>query len=292
MGLYSNILSQTFSPGVSEYEPAYALWADGSGKRRFVLLPQGTQIDTSDMDHWQFPVGTKLFKEFALNGQRLETRMIERTADTGQSSDYSLSPFIWLADGCDAVETPQGATDVLGTTHDVPSSNECGSCHGGEPGRVLGFSAIQLSKSGAPPTLTSLAQTGLLTNPPPAGTGYPVPGDPATAAALGYLHANCGHCHNPNGVYPADRMSMILRLNVADTTPEATTIWSTTVNVPTQWFRAPGIVDRVAADDPNASAIPYRMDNRGNVAQMPPLATKTVDSVGLATVQAWISSLP
>ena len=23
-----------------------------------------------------------------------------------------------------------------------------------------------------------------------------VPGDPSTVAALGYLHANCSHCHN------------------------------------------------------------------------------------------------
>ena len=291
MGLYSDIRAQTIAPGVTEYAPAYALWADGADKDRFVLLPPGTQIDTSNMDYWEFPVGTKLFKQFSLNGQLLETRIIERTANTGQSSDYSITPFIWLADGCDAIETPEGATNVLGTTHDVPTSAQCLTCHSGEPGRVLGFSAIQLSKSGAAPTLTSLAQADLLTRPPPAGVDYPVPGDGPTAAALGYLHANCGHCHNPNSS-PAKLLSMRLRLNVADRTPAATTIWTTTVNQPTQLFRVAGITERIAAGNPGASAIPYRMDHRGDSAQMPPLATKIVDATGLATIQSWISSLP
>ncbi len=80
MGLYSDIPAQELAQGVIPFEPAHVLWADGADKRRFLKLPPGTQIDTSDMDHWQFPVGTKVFKEFALNGQRLETRMIERAA--------------------------------------------------------------------------------------------------------------------------------------------------------------------------------------------------------------------
>lgn len=291
MGLYADIASLTLAAGVTEYQPAYALWSDGADKRRFIALPDGAQIDTADMDHWQFPVGTKFFKEFALDGQRLETRVIERTAATGGDTDYTLSAFVWLAGGCDAVETPFGASNVLGTTHDVPDSGQCRACHAGEPGRVLGFSAIQLSKPGPAPTLASLAASGRLTVAPPA-TEARVPGPPATAAALGYLHANCGHCHNPSGVAPANTLSMNLRLNVADRTPEATTIWRTTVNVATEAFHTPGITKRVASRDPGASALVYRMTKRRNVAQMPSLATKTVDTDGVAVVQAWISSLP
>ncbi|MEI9939231.1 MAG: hypothetical protein WDO69_18580 [Pseudomonadota bacterium] len=189
------------------------------------------------------------------------------------------------------METTEGAANVLGTTHDVPSSKDCTLCHNGEPGRVLGFSAIQLSKSGPPPTLTSLASAGSLTVPPPAGVDYPVLGDPATAAALGYLHANCGHCHNPHG-WPGSFLSQHLRLNVAERTLETTAIWTSTVNQPTQWFRAAGITDRIVAGDPDHSAIAYRMADRGDSAQMPPKATKQVDSVGLAAVRSWISSLP
>ena len=50
---------------------------------------------------------------------------------------------------------------------------------------------------------------------PPAAAGYPL-GAAATAAALGYLHANCGHCHNQNGTSWRDTQ-MVLRSVVADT---------------------------------------------------------------------------
>jgi hypothetical protein len=291
MGLYADIAAGTIDARIIAYEPAFALWSDGADKRRFLSLPANQKIDTSDMDHWQFPVGTRLFKEFSLNGQLLETRMIERTDSRGRSSDYSLSSFVWRQDQCDAVETTTGAIGVLGTTHDVPSSADCTSCHDGEPGQVLGFSAIQLSGSGRPLTLASLATSGLLTSPPPPGADYHVSGDPTTVAALGYLHANCGHCHNA-GTRLGERLAMDLRLVVADRTPEATAIWRSTVNQPTQWFRAAGITARIAAHDPNASAIPYRMAHRGMYPQMPPLATKVIDSAGVALLRSWISTIP
>src|SRR5688572_15557345 len=45
--------------GVREFQPKYALWSDGALKNRYIYLPPGTQIDTSDEDHWVFPAGTK-----------------------------------------------------------------------------------------------------------------------------------------------------------------------------------------------------------------------------------------
>src|SRR5689334_5765253 len=46
------------SPDVHEYAPHFVLWADTATKRRWMYLPPGTTIDTSDMNHWKFPVGT------------------------------------------------------------------------------------------------------------------------------------------------------------------------------------------------------------------------------------------
>src|SRR6185436_9737519 len=138
----------------------------------------------------QFPIGTRFWKEFSIGGTRLETRLIERIADTDPTTDWEFGSFVWRPDGSDAIYTTMGATDVNGTQHDVPRSARCIVCHQGEPGRILGFSAIQLSKGSTPgTTLTSLATDNRLTNPPPAGEEYPVHGDAPTAAALGYLHA-------------------------------------------------------------------------------------------------------
>ena len=101
------------------FEPTYKLWSDSAVKRRWVRLPHGTKIDTSDMDHWIFPVGTKLWKEFSLDGVRLETRLVERYG-TGPE-DYWMGAFVWNQEQTDAVLAPDGANDILATAHDAPA---------------------------------------------------------------------------------------------------------------------------------------------------------------------------
>ena len=44
--------------------------------------------------------------------------------------------------------------------------------------------------------------------------------------------------------------------------------------------------------DPELSAIYLRMAQRGLETQMPPLATKHVDEVGLALIENWIRAFP
>ena len=58
-GLFSDIASRTLSSGVLTYTPRYPLWSDGAGKDRFLYIPPGRPIDTSDMDRWVFPAGTR-----------------------------------------------------------------------------------------------------------------------------------------------------------------------------------------------------------------------------------------
>src|SRR6187397_728352 len=45
------------------FVPQYPLWSDGATKRRWIRLPEGESIDASDPDAWQFPPGTRLWKE-------------------------------------------------------------------------------------------------------------------------------------------------------------------------------------------------------------------------------------
>src|SRR6476661_7825652 len=58
------------------FAPQYPLWSDGTTKRRWIHLPAGTAIDASDPDAWEFPPGTRLWKEFSF-GRPVETRLIE-----------------------------------------------------------------------------------------------------------------------------------------------------------------------------------------------------------------------
>ena len=49
---------------------------DGAELGRYLLLPRGTTIDTSVMDQWVFPVGTKSWIEFRVGGKLVETRFL------------------------------------------------------------------------------------------------------------------------------------------------------------------------------------------------------------------------
>jgi hypothetical protein len=275
-GLYLDITTKQLAPGLREFAPAHVLWSDGADKHRWFQLPPGQAIDTSDLDRWRFPVGTKFFKEFALDGKRLETRLIWRVADTGhRERDTLVGAFVWNDSETEALFAKDGAENLRGTQHDAPSAESCWRCHLGEPGHALGVSAIQLGRVDDLP----------VSHPPPAGTTYTAPN-----GALGYLHANCGHCHNPHGGAWSDSR-MVLRLGAGDADAASSELVQTTVGVELEQWINRGFVHRIVAGDPDASAVYYRMTRRTMQVQMPPLATERVHDEGLALVRAWIESL-
>jgi hypothetical protein len=268
-GLYESIDDKLLAPDTIELRPAFALWSDGAEKHRWLLVPPGQAINTRNMDHWQLPVGSKLFKEFRVDGRRVETRLIERVNET----QYRFMPYQWLADESDAIAVPDGAIDVLGTTHDIPSQATCMTCHQSEPGRALGVSAIQLS---AMLDELPLAQR-------------PTRRYELIEPALGVLHANCGHCHTRGGIAEFQQ----LRVSIADVDlpVDATAPFRSIVGAPLTHWTASGFVYRVVRGDPEASAIHHRMANRSPGVQMPPLGTDVVDEAALHIVDDWIRSL-
>jgi hypothetical protein len=60
-GLYADTAAGTLAPGVSAFTPQFALWSDASTKQRWLYLPPDSKIDTTDMDNWVYPVGTKFW---------------------------------------------------------------------------------------------------------------------------------------------------------------------------------------------------------------------------------------
>lgn len=276
LGLYTGMERRELAPDLHEVTPAFPLWSDGAAKRRWMRLPPGSAIDSSAMDDWQFPPGSMLFKEFSTGGRRMETRLIARTG--AGARDYWMGAFVWDEAESDARFAPEGALDVHGTSHDVPRATSCGTCHNGEPGRVLGISAVQ----------TPHLDGDLLSHP------APDPGferfEPIARAALGYLHGNCAHCHNPQGSARPDT-DMDLRLATGDMNPAETAAAGTTIERPLQRFGAPELSVRVAPGAPERSALLARMLERGTPAQMPPLASEHIDPGGIAAVREWIAAL-
>lgn len=286
-GLYADIASDTIAPDVTPFEPQYALWSDGAAKRRWIQLPAGSQIDTRDMDSWQFPVGTKVWKEFTRDGVRVETRLLYRV-DTGKDG-WAGGAYIWDAALGDAVLALDGMDNANGTPHDVPSQKACIGCHGGRASYVLGFSALQLAYD-APAgmlDLDELAARGWLTVVPAARPA--IPGSETERSALGYLHANCGHCHNQarparSGARcfdPENELDFWLRVDrLADV-----------ASTPTYQSAVGSVIE---PGDPDDSELIRRMSRRNDryYAGMPPLGTERVDDAALATIRRWIEEMP
>jgi hypothetical protein len=120
-GLYADLGAGTLAPDVTPYRPQFELWSDGAAKERWLHLPPGTQIDSSDMDAWVYPVGTKLWKQFSRDGVRVETRMLEKLAP----GEWDMVAFAWTDDGLDARSVPEGRRDAGGTGHDIPGEDDC-----------------------------------------------------------------------------------------------------------------------------------------------------------------------
>jgi hypothetical protein len=297
-GLYANASKLEVAAYAREYAPRWMLWSDGEAKRRFVYLTECGLIDTTDMDDWRLPVGARAWKEFSRNGKRLETRFMHRFGEGPK--DILYATYLWNEAQTEATLLLDGAKNVLGTGHDVPDELGCKRCHGpypakgGLPSRFLGFEALQLSHDGPGLTLATLMKEGRLSSPPVAPFGPP--GDAVAAAALGYLHVNCGNCHNdsPDGLlFPAFNA----RLRTTDVDVEKTGAYLTMVNQKTALFVGHGCTYRIAGGDTADSCSMLRMSERGtdaapNLKQMPPLGTELADATGLAAVGAWIATLP
>jgi hypothetical protein len=299
------------------YEPGFKLWSDGAAKRRWIRLPPQTQIDTSDMDNWVFPVGTKIWKEFSLGdtvvdggqlgggGKIIETRLLYKDSDA--SWTYAVYP--WADDQMSAtrstmskkVDQPDG-----GPQYEIPSPAACPSCHAGRNDIVLGFDLIGLGVPSAGATggltLATLPQ-GWLSQPPPATT-VKIPEDATkkAASALGYLHMNCGvSCHNStNGLASFD--GLYLKLLASQMYPDGGTAKVTNLDTYTTTVNVQG----------NLGAHMYKRINPGHSAQsllvlmalardpdagaflpMPPALSHRPDTTptGIPLVEAWIDAL-
>jgi hypothetical protein len=276
-GLFDDITTDTIAAWAQPFQPLYPLWSDGATKRRWFYLPQCEQIDTTDMDTWQVPVGTRLWKEFTRDGIRVETRFIMRTGPG--ITDFEFATYEW-GNG-EAYRVENGVLDSHGTGHDIPDQSLCSSCHE-KDWRVLGLSAIQLTHGLPGATMASLSADGLLTTPLPGGVV--IPGNDVERAALGYLHANCGNCHFDAGVPSVD---ILFKVRQANTTVMDTDTYTTAVNQLTEMYSCGGC-DRIEPGNPGASAVIMRMAE----SSMPPVASEVVDDDGITTVSAWINQLP
>jgi uncharacterized repeat protein (TIGR03806 family) len=301
-GLFVDPRTQSPAPGVVPYAIVAPLFSDHASKHRFIRLPEGESIRVAADGTWEFPVGTVLVKTFGMPrdlrdpgaGERiLETRLLVREAEGWRALVY-----VWDDAVSEAVLTPAGRRIRVETVgfdgaplafdYRVPSHTLCANCHGGdEPLHPLGPRTAQMDLDGQ---LERFAAMGMIPASPPRGAEIvdPFTADPAVpleARARSYLHAQCGHCHRPDG--DADQSGLFL--HIEERSPEGLGI----CKLPVAAGRASG-GRRVVIDpgNPDGSILIYRVESTEAGVKMPELGSSLVDVRGAALLRRWIAEMP
>jgi len=278
-------------PRLVPYEVNTELWSDGADKRRWMSIPRLSKITIDESGDFIFPIGSVLIKEFAYDNIPFETRLFVRHEDGGWGG-YS---YEWRDDGSDADLLETGKTKVVGpnVSWDYPSPDQCNECHSAAKNSNLGPEILQLNRhrkigkrsrkihqlkvmkrrrlfdQGLPDKVSKL----------PALASIEDTTKSVAIRARSYLHANCSHCHLPNGPAP---VSIDFRF---DTPINQMNICR--VNPATEDFglSEPFLID---PGNPANSIIPLRMGHPGGF-RMPPLATSLVDQQALDLIKDWIA---
>jgi hypothetical protein len=307
IGLYEDHDPSKHALSAHAYTPGVVLWSDGAEKQRYLYLPPSTEIDTSDMDAWTFPVGTKAFKEFRIDGKLVETRLMWKRAER----DWLAATYIWNDAETGAALNASRMPVIRDDGYEIPTARDCGKCHHGGSDTLLGVEAVALGLPTADGmTLSALVAAHLLSDPPPT-TEIETPEDSTghAAFALGYLHANCGMpCHSSRGL--GDETQLLLRLRATDFWPTddaeqdggafvpatvaSTDAYQGAVNeAPTTASVAqkfPG-ASRIVPGDHEQSLL-WLLSHRRGLYQMPPLVSHRVDEAGTQQLADWIDALP
>ncbi|WP_256872970.1 PQQ-dependent sugar dehydrogenase [Candidatus Entotheonella palauensis] len=283
---------QAAAEGTVPYGVNSALWSDGATVRRWMAIPDDTQLVAQPDGDMTFPIGTVLVENFSFDSMPVETRLLIRHDDGGWAG-YS---YEWLDDGSDAVLLEDGKIKELanGQTWIFPSRTQCLACHTQVAGYALGLELAQLNGAFTYPStgrtanqLVTLSHIGYLHDPqerlPEQLPALAAVGDdsrPVEDRVRSYWHANCSGCHRPEGPTPAltdFRFFVdIEAIQVCHVAPQLGDL---------------GIEDAelIAPGAPERSIVYQRMNRRGP-RQMPPLATSLVDTTAVDVLEQWILS--
>ena len=274
--------------GLVPYGVNLPFWSDGADKSRWMAVPDGEVVTVAPDGQLDFPVGSVLVKQFSMDDQRLETRLMVRHEDGGWAG-YS---YAWDAGGTFATYDRGGASIELDDRHwTVPSSAQCMQCHTEVSGQTLSVELGQLDGQFTYPNgrtrdqLDTLTHIGMFdSDPGPAAAVFPRIDDEGASIesrARAVLHTNCAGCHQVDGTGGSD---MDLRFSTPAESMGVCNVEPTASGLGVEGAQL------VAPGEPDRSMIVVRMATRG-LGQMPPIGTEEVDTAGLAVVREWIEGM-
>jgi hypothetical protein len=268
-------------------DPSLPLWTNGSEKQRWLVLPKGGQIDNTRRDHWEFPVGTLIFKTFSYAGKdqhvQVETRLLRRMRE-----GWDYQAYKWRGDDADllslerSVPVTNKPSDAVKFKHEIPSRFDCRSCHESNETVVIGFDELRLSGSASGESqLAALAAKGVFKQPIPSEPDRVSDADATTRTVLGYLHGNCAHCHNASD-------NTMSKLDLTHGHALANLVGKETEGS----GQASGM--RVMPGVPERSILFLAMSGEGDdpeLQAMPPVGVQARDTAAIKLIRGWISAL-
>lgn len=291
-GCFQNGDVTTFSNHVIPYDINALLWSDHADKGRFMAIPDGTTINVDNEGRFDLPIGSVVGKNFRLNDQIIETRLLL----------HHEQPYGWKGYSYEWNDTETEATlltnakdkDFNGQVWHYPSQSECDSCHTTIAGFTLGPEIGQLNRSYIYPstgvnanqliTLENINVLGTALSDAEKSTALYAIDDVAYSAerrARSYLHSNCAHCHQPGGP-GGGNMDLRFESPLEDSRICNEAPLGDTLGLITPVIVAPG--------NPDTSVLVLRMEDLGQH-RMPPLASSTVDTYAISVVRAWIRDI-
>lgn len=285
------------SPALLPYALRTPLFTDYAEKQRFLYIPAGAKFSVGSDGRLQFPVGSALIKSFGYHDAAGKLNIIETRLLLHRAGGWVALPYVWNADGSDAVlkvggaRTPVDFTKPDGTkmsiSYSVPNKNQCKQCHStkdsvmpvGPVWQNLSFTNAKAqlafeARGAAPAKLASLEAKW---DDPKSGA--------LEARALAYLRVNCGHCHKPTG----SASNSGLFYDDHERNPAALGIGKR----PVAAGRGSGNFDFVIEPGhPERSILIYRIKSTDPGIAMPELGRATAHDEGVALLEAWIKSLP
>jgi len=302
-GLFTSLASLTPASGLIEYDLNLPFWSDGALKKRFIALPDNTQITFTRP--WRFPVGALLVKHFELeltegvasSARRLETRLLVRTTAGWEGFTYR-----WLTDESDARLLAARETETITVAlpgggsrtqlYEYPSRTDCLVCHNDAAGFALGVNTQQLNRDFPYPAATdnqlrSWNHIELFDRDIGDAEQYrdlPALDDESVSLderARAYLDVNCATCHRPGGPAPT---ALDLRMDTAladtgalDEPPSAGDL---------------GLDDpRIIASGDHLRSVLWQRMARLDGNRMPPIGSHVVDEAAVALIGDWIDTL-
>lgn len=301
-GLFRSVKDHTLADGVVPFCIKAPMWQDGITSERFLALPADGQLEFLTSGEAKFPPGSVLGKTiYAPPSQSEPRRRWETQILHFENESWRPYSYVWNIEQTEATLVGAGGMNVDdrlagrdSRTWRVASRSECMLCHTAYLGSVLAVNVPQLDREQSYQgkihqqlsawEAMQILKTPLATDP----QALPRLTDPSdTAAPLvdrarTYLHANCQHCHRPNGggtsTIHLTAGIPLEQMQILDARPALGSL---------------GIPDGrvVTAGDPYRSVLFVRMSKLG-AGHMPHVGTSDIDELGLSLVHDWILGLP